>query len=105
MYRLKKQSEEKVIADYKRQMAAKYGADWEQQFRDNPLQKKITPPSLPNSSGTSNHTCQVCFGSGKRVDELQDNLVQDKNSGRWYKKVGTVYKNCLRCDGKGYVSY
>ncbi|RYZ29744.1 MAG: hypothetical protein EOO10_05275 [Chitinophagaceae bacterium] len=103
MYVWQKEMEAKRIADYERQMEREHGKNWKEEYRDNPLQKKVIPSS--NSGGTSNHTCTVCSGSGKVVDELQDNLVQDKNSGRWYKKAGTVYKNCLRCGGKGYVTY
>lgn len=102
MYVWQREAEAKRIVEYERQMEREYGKNWKEMFRSNPLEKKIIPS---NSGGTSNHGCQVCSGSGRVVDELQDNLVQDKNSGRWYKKVGTVYKNCLRCNGKGYVTY
>ena len=106
LYTTQREIEAKNRADYARQMEKEYGIGWRERFADNPLQKKtISSPNSSTKSGSSNHTCQVCSGSGKAVDEMQESFVQDKNSGRWYKKMGTVYRNCVRCGGKGYVTY
>ena len=99
-----REKEAKLIADYNRRMEAEHGVNWREEYGNNPLQKKSIPTSS-SSDGKSNHTCQGCFGSGRIVDPVQDNLYQDKNSGRWYKKLGTIYRNCMVCDGKGYVTY
>lgn len=97
--RYRAESEKKKLLEWE----AKYGKVTTDDYT---FTKKTSPQQNSTGPSETNHTCSVCFGSGRVVDEMQSGgLYQDPTSGRWYKQMGTVYRNCIRCNGRGYVTY